>query len=838
MIFPFLIFLQLSPFITRNVISLIASLLYFSLPGYLLCKILNIKYDRFEILPLSIATSTFLVIFSMEVCGILSLVVYTPLMIIFMEISLFILCKWRKIELFNYKLNASILPTMLVLIIFYIAIVSLRNNDFLRFPDEYVYLAWGKEIVGKNNIFALNTISGRVGIMWEASPHEFLRVEDFTKTTMFHHFHVVVYTFFWLVNGFGFYQATFLSALFYVSLGMIAYLFGQLENDSVGLIAAIFLLTNPAIWIFANRVLPDILSTFLGTLSLYLVYKSKNDELYHNYGIFLPLIFLLISLFVTPTVIFLPIAVMFYMCVNIAFNRKVSLNIKIYSLIPLIFFTAWLVRDILLLFKGYPINPIYNAVYRVIKPLSFSLEEWRHYLFSNPTGAYGTWLYPWFYTHAIFLLAFDGFLIQSTEKKRFLPALVVLVYLWVGGTIITEVRRMFPIFPLLMSYAATSCFENRQTSILLPLVYLFTLLVPLSGYVPYFQGSYENYITVDVAAFSIMVGFIILLFKLFKVLNFRIYTSSGNFKRWRITLYSKYAKNNVETIFLITLLCTSTALYYGFYINKNGPSWVNESNSVWDLGLPQALDWTSKNVPHGAKIMTNYVFEIPAILGIRYRYIEPPGTYRYPSENLTRIFLSNISNVDYILVFADAWEDWYPYFKSFMNVPPPGFEEAFNTTNSLGNKVLVIFRRTHASMLTLTNGSWNAISPENSDAILIKGSLLIYNVSNVSGSRKLVFNPVSAFNMSHSKYLAFWIYSYSKTTISIEISSPPTIEARYAWYRTLSQGWNLVILPLEKPDAKEVELKKIDLNNINEIRIYPNPKDKLVIDVSEGFITW
>jgi hypothetical protein len=52
------------------------------------------------------------------------------------------------------------------------------------------------------------------------------------------------------------------------------------------------------------------------------------------------------------------------------------------------------------------------------------------------------------------------------------------------------------------------------------------------------------------------------------------------------------------------------------------------------------------------------------------------------------------------------------------------------------------------------------------------------------------------------------------------------------------QGWNLVTLSLEKPDAREAGPIKIDLSNVDEVRVYPKTGDRLIIDLESGLIAW
>lgn len=832
--------LSLFPAFIKDTVTYPLAFIVFVLPGYITLKTtLSKKPDSSsEFLLMSIGLSFVIDLAFLLLCWLLGDLNLSYITTVAFTILLFCIGKIRKKSFFNYEMKQTkpLMILFLILVAYYMIVLS-RGEIYLRHPDEYTYFSWIRTITEQKNIFSLNTISGRAG--FEASTHPILMAQDFSGEMMRIAF-IYTYVYFFTIVGVGFYQATLMSIFITCLFVFSVYTLGETVRDrSTGLLASLFVIANPAIWIFSNRLLNDIMASTFITISFIFFYKAycKNLKLW---DVFFGFLMSILAIFTNPTS--LPILAVvcllgIYRLIAIKRTGNFTTNKVILCIFPLVLaitvFTFWVFRDLYLAGLGYNVDPIYNILFRSVGIFD---KDWSYFLFRDPIGAYGTWLYPMIFTFPVMLLMIDGMVNQSTRKKYLQFLLAIVIYLWIMSAAKGEVRRIFPIFPFLFIYATMASRKSSRWSLLMIPAFIFLLFVPFKGYVPYFQDPSGSSIGDGVFFFSAYAAGVVLILKLVPLLN-GVWLKVNRSEKG---IHTNTLQQNTIGILLIMLLCASAGFYTSYSITTHSINQaVNETLSVYELGIPQTAGWIETNVPRGSTIMTNMLFELPAYLGTDYKYLEPVGNYRYSSENLTMTFLQQVDEADYVVVFKEGrFDSWFPYFNMFFNSPPPGLTKVHEENDSSEKIVSTIYKcqTQRIEVLSLLNSSWSIVSPEGSlDNLSFQESLLVYNASNAGGPRKIVFNPTSTFDLSSSDYVAFWVYSFKQTFISLEISSPPSITYYYGWQVALQPGWNLVTIALNNPSSVG---DPIDLGNIDEIRIYAKPGTMLMIDLNKGLIIW
>jgi hypothetical protein len=696
----FVVFLEMSTF--YFITSLFTILLFF-LPGYMLIQAFSLFQDTgiTEKILVSFGISVVIDIimtFTLGLIGKREIIILLILLEIWI-LSLKSMYDHRHSKTIAFikaidreKTLASVL--LLMCVVFFIG-VYIRNVDFIHDPDEYRYIMWAKDL--QNDIL----IAPKVG------PDPQARVqyvyEYVTLLTMYGL--ALIYSFFFDINGVGLYQGQILALFMYVMFVLVTYLLGSelFRNKIIGLIAAIFISTNPMVWLFANRIMRDIPASIFSNMALYFFYRSFREKVKVNYFL-LAITFMLFSLMVSPIAVWLLIPCSIYSFSN--FNTEKTIIAKLYRSAPLVLFCSLNVINFIVTLIKYPNHPDppWNMYIEMFSIFHFNLEEWYNYLLS--IKVYGTWLSPYFYTHSVALLILLGIfnlLFKQKELKReriFLLSYLFLYTWWVSTySAVSFVRHMFPVFTILMTLAAFGSLDSSFLCLLLIPAFVLLLKIPSPSYIPFIQDVPSDFPDA-VKVGSMLGGLSIIFFKASEYILSRRITLVGIYlkTRNRVKLFIHFPAGSFAVC--VVLISMLTSVYYGNYFVNHGP---NENVSAYDTGLIQAVQWINLHAQNGSKIMSNAFFQVPyylyKIAGDSFTYIEPPWIYDYGTyEKAREIFLNmTISKrYDYLLIFTHKymsyfWPRYFLYLREFVNSPPPGTIEVYRYFLN-GETLFVIYK--------------------------------------------------------------------------------------------------------------------------------------------------
>ena len=659
-----------------------AVIVFFFIPGYLLLKSIksNNPYNPIESIVYSFGLSLFLIIIIMYVLIKFNFIDLILFIYLILTTFLFVIVILKKImissfEFSNLTYSKSPLQILLSLwrkdkftliigffmILFFFLAFFLRNFNILRFPDEYYYL-WASDR--------------------DILPN--LSYRDFN----FMEFHYIISS--WLKLGFiltlSFYFnlvgttagiAPHILPLFYYSmLFPVTYLIGSLHNKKTGLIAALFIVCNPIIWFWNNRIMPDILYTVIVAACFYFFYKSLKKRGLIEWKYFVPaVIFALLSYTQQPKLIFTwGIPFLFYFLTTI--KRRSTNNRRIFILILLFivflfsflmiifFFNPWLFQyDFSLLLKN-----LFSIFY-------FSFQDWIEFL--SPGGTiWFCFSYPYYYSYAIIIMAILGsfcFAFKHTKRENILFFLSIGMTFYLHSTSYSEwgARFSFLIFPMLMVLAAIGFTTNigRYSAFLIPILFfLFPLLFINEPGISQFPQIMDlpviisKLVAISVIGYKVLEGF------------------GPNLQR--LSLKSFQILNNLKFRKLISaimiFLVVSSSLRIGNSIVTNDKYWRNDYRTPEDFGLPQVGNWLITNVPTNSVVITNarahilnyytdFRFDIHSD-DLRLNR-QDVGTIITPSSEIEFLELIETRSFDYLVVFTESviGEHWKrPYFYPFI----------------------------------------------------------------------------------------------------------------------------------------------------------------------------
>ena len=320
----------------------------------------------------------------------------------------------------------------------------------------------------------------------------------------------------------------------------------------------------------------------------------------------------------------------------------------------------------------------------------WSVAQWSNYLFSSSTGAYGTFLFPYFYTFGIALFILLGFAVllsKESFKFDFLFFATTLVVIWIFSTspiIGGFVRHVFVVFPLLMYFAAIGL-QSRKFGLLMGPFFILMLWIPIQGYVPYVQDYSlpESFWALSITSAIAIVAIVVSDFFL-----------KRKFPNFTIKLPSfKLPSLKVAGVFTIVLLLLTVVIstYSGIFLMRNGPLEVNEEITIDSIGVKEAAFWVNSNISQGSRIVTNNPYEFPYYLSTisskNYTLLYPPGPYSSLEVNPQATFLYLIAHnwTDYLLIFTKTFggnlEYWqfYPYIQNYATTAPLGMHEIYHS---------------------------------------------------------------------------------------------------------------------------------------------------------------
>lgn len=572
----------------------------------------------------------------------------------------------------RFSINIQRFQTFLLLLIFIsFFLTCLRTVDFVRNSDEYKNAFWSKTMI-ENNILTSGSL-GREGI--DAFPSKNV-LECWSWLQRYVYGLCLAY--FFQTSGYSLLNGQILSALFYSMLILATFLLGSLKDEETGLISAVFTAFNPMIFAFSNHLMTDIPAATFATFSLFFFIKGYEGECVNKQRFLIAMVFAGLSLFTKPTSIFIYPLIPLY-----AFKNKISKD-KIEALLRfsplLIFFTVFSADWIRCYLIQHP-NPSWNIFTQTFALVTFSIDDWNNYLFASPTGAYGTFIFPYLYTHGIMLLALLG-VTNALIKERtrlnvtFLSILVFTLWLFTTSAILGgTVRRIFIVFPIIMYFAAVGLKSKNYLSLFLVPFFLLLISIPEEGYVPYIQSSTlpENFRLVMKLMGATVVCLKIAEWLLGKRIRKIVVNVISTAKEHIFDI--PFYKITLVATFLVTL---GASLYSGYFYINNGPLEINETITIESVGIKQAVAWIDANVPSGSKIATNIIFEFPFYLSYlstkNYTVINIPATYRYSQEEAHDSFLNLTfaGEPDYLIIFTSmGYWHWYPYLKNYLNNPPP-----------------------------------------------------------------------------------------------------------------------------------------------------------------------
>ncbi|MBS7616177.1 glycosyltransferase family 39 protein [Candidatus Bathyarchaeota archaeon] len=625
---------------------------------------------------------TVVMILNTFILGLTNLLFYLPLILILQIFILLVISLIKQKHHLRFALCINRFQAFLFLLIIILFLsVSARTVDFLRNSDEYKNAFWAKKMI-ENNILTAGTL-GREGI--DAFPSKSV-LENWSWLERYVYGLCLVY--FFQTSSYSLLNGQILSALFYSMLILATFLLSSTRDEKTGLIAAIFTAFNPMIFVFSNHLMTDIPTAAFTTFSLYFFIKSYEGECVDKQRFLIALVFAGLALFTKPTSLFIYPLISLY-----AFKNNISKG-KIETLLrfsPLLMFLTVFSADWVRCYLIQHPNPSWNIFTQALTLVTFSINDWSNYLFTSPTGAYGTFVFPYFYTHGILLLALLGITnVVIKERTRlnvtFLSILVFTLWLFTTSAILGgTVRRIFIVFPLIMYFAALGLKSRNYLSLSLVPFFLLLMSIPEQGYVPYIQSSTlpENFRLIIKSIGATVVCLKIaewLLGKRIKKLIVNVISTSKE-HIFSIPFYE-------ITCIAILFVTISASLYSGYFYVNNGPVEINETITIETVGIKQAIEWIDANVPSGSKIATNIIFEFPFylsyLLAKNYTVINIPATYNYSQEEAHEAFfnLTFSGEPDYLIIFTSmGYWHWYPYLKDYLNNPPPRMYEIYRSEN-------------------------------------------------------------------------------------------------------------------------------------------------------------
>lgn len=612
--------------------------------------------------------------FILDIFGILYLLL--PVSIIELAIFLSLLVFQHKLKIsFSTQLTPTIV-FLLILLVLCVILVSFRTVNFARNPDEYKYVVWAQNLL-HGKMF----VPGGLGVPSLDSTTDFW-------PWMQHYVYGLTLVDFFQIGDFSLFTGQLMSGVFYAMLVLASYLLGSLRNKKTGLICSVFLAFNPMIFLFSDHIMTDIPIAAFATLSLYFFIKAYDTISINKKYFFMALVFATFGLFTKGTGLFLLPLISIY-----AMNRQVLRSFRQLTLrlVPILFFFASFAGDATRFIFTHIPSSSYQVFIEPLHVFSWSSVQWSTYFFASPTGAFGTFIFPYFYTFGVALLILLGLAtILAKERNKidllFFTTLVMILWVFTTSSVIGgTVRNIFVVYPILMYFAAIGIQLRKLKILVIPFCSLL-LFIPTHGYVPYVQNtvlptSFTNFILIT----GLMTGGLILFDFFLEKQKFKISIPCARVKK---KLCLSFSLSGLLTVILL-LLTVVVSIYSGLYYMSNAPLEVNENSSISSLGFTQAVSWFNTNVPQNARIASNNPYVFPFYLSMiskNYSIVNLPLALNtnVSDQNTNDAFINfiNSDSIDYLVLFYQlGYSQFYPYLHTYLTQAPSGMYEVNQTTN-------------------------------------------------------------------------------------------------------------------------------------------------------------
>ncbi len=724
-------------------------------PGYFILRVINKKvFGAIELILLSFGVSILSIIpsaYASVVFNFASLTTIIPALLttIFFLITLLrglsntqvfsennSNCIWRLMLSLVSESRYSI-AVILLTISFFIISFFIRSHDIYRMPDEYYYL-WASD----------NTVLHDLN--YRTFPY--MTFHPLLSSTLKIGFILILY-FNSQVTGSMEVSYQVLTILFYSMLIPVTYLIGKIHAKKTGLIAALLIACNPIVWFWSNRIMPDILYAVIASSCLYFFYFAFKERGTVNRPYLISFIlFALISYFIEPKWFFLwSIPFLLYL-VTFFVRPKSLLSAKV--IIPFLFITALITIAIWYSpwLLSFDLPKIMDGLFSVAR---FSISDWHTFLTPGPQSPlWNTWAYPYYYTHAISLLAIVGifyYIFKHSKRESLFLVALILISLYVHCTAFgnQDARFSFLIFPLIILFSAIGLQVNLglYSLLLTPLIYFISvgLLANEPGVTTFPQlnlifSVLSKLIVVSVLFYKILEGV------LPRIARMRVIEGSSSLK-FRIS-------NQVT--FLIIILIASTSLVVGESIVTNPSFYYNDNVTPESIGVPQAGYWLVNNTPPNSIIVTNirahilsYYTDCSFDIENKDWKISRSGnrTIISPSSEQEFSDIFNTKNYTYLVAFSKpvASEHWKkPFFEPFIEK-----NSLFTVYESIKEEPILIFSCESTERLSVTRGSMiftldSIDKTEGLYSIIAKGS------TNERGQTRISYNFETSLSLNKS----------------------------------------------------------------------------------------
>lgn len=656
-------------------------IVFFYIPGYLLLKSIqtNNVYNPIESIIISFGLSFFIIIIITFISikfDFLSFIIFVYFILTTFLLVIVILRKIKtdfsmlsqtnsfksplKTFFSFFREDKESLIIVFITMLFFFLGFFLRPFSVVRFPDEYYYL-WASDI----NI--LTNLSYRI--------FPYMDIHLLISSTQKLGFILTLSFYFNLAGTTTGLAPHIISLLFYSMLLPVTYLIGSLHNKKTGYIATLFIACNPMIWLWNNRIMPDILYTVITISCFYFFYKSLKERGNIKWNYFVPaIIFGLLSYTQQPKMLFtwgIPFLIYFLSTAKsgkksnriIIFLIIIALILFLFLLIIILFFAPW--------FFQYDFPEILGNIFSIFH---FNSQDWINFL--SPGGTlWNNFAYPYYYSHAIILLVIIGtlcFAFKHTGREY------IFVFLSIGMTLLLhatqfsmyDARFSFLIYPIFMVLAAIGFTTDLRlySLLLVPFFYflfpIFPLIEPGTKYFPQvldLPRIISRLVAMAIIAYKILGGV-----QRFKKLSWK-----------RSKLLSKFQFGKLVSVITI-ILVISSSFQIGTSIVTDDRYLYNDSINPEDVGIPQAGNWLIINAPTNSVIITNvrahilsyysnFKFDIENNDWIINR--EGVGKIITPLSEAELTEYIETRNFDYLVVFTKpvVGEPWKrPYFLSYI----------------------------------------------------------------------------------------------------------------------------------------------------------------------------
>ncbi len=823
--FVFIISIVLITFFENPYIISFALIAFFFIPGSLLIasiKPTKIRFNPIELMLISFGLSLILIVIITYFLILIGIFIFIYIVYIFLTTTslIWLIIRYKilrnnsnqknfdnsfrqKIS-FLIKEEKELFIILILTIFFFFFCFFLKQYDMFRFPDEYFYLSYSNQDLIQFFYYRQYRIIDFHFIISSVRKLGFFLELSFYFTLAGTTYGVVPHV---------------LLMMFYSLLIPVTYLIGAEYNKKTGIIAALFIVSNPLVWFWSSRVMPDISYTVISTSFFYFFYKSfkKRGKISSKYLV-PTMLFGFLAYTQQPKIIFfwaVPFAVYFLSSLTKKNKHyKKIILIIILSIICLIFFII-LLTFIAPWFFEFDVKNMLESLLSIFK---FSLQDWI-YFFSEGGTFWDIIGFPYYFSHAVIILLIVGavvFIKTRPKRESFLFIFSILFTLYFHSTHFYwyDARFSLIIYPLLMVFAAIAFSKNLGYTSLFLIAFLF-LLFPFNPLDEPGTVLISPPIGILIGTLSRIIGLLLIIYMIYEGIK----SKSTKIK----TKFNKKFRKITSIFVLISIL--SSSIYIGNFMstNENYPF----TQTPEELGLPQAGEWILMNIPRNSIIITNaraqilnyfsdYSFNTKDLKRDGFGWIITPK-----AEELSSMIEQG--NFDYMVIFSApvvAELGKRQYFRDYINRAKKFTVYKYN--NYTGEPILInecnstLGWRRHAGNITFSLDSLDKISGNNS--MKISG----YTAEN----RRTRISFAGSWNFSGGNYLDF----YMKIT---EITDPSYFSVilsdnqnnLYYWDNTNDllimplNEWNKVRVNLFNPKGYEGDLSP-DMNEITRISIY------------------